>query len=206
MDWSRFLDSTLFLFVLLNPFLLALYLLDLIKSLDAATFRSVLWRAVLIAGSIFAVFAITGESLFQDLLQLSFSSFQVFGGVVFLIIGIRYVMQGPSAIEKLRGESEHLAGSIAMPFLVGPGTVTASVLAGVGQSPPMAVLSVVVAMFLALVGLLGVKWLHDHVRARHERLVERYTEIVGRLAAFLVGTVAVDMILRGLEDWIGRLG
>lgn len=30
----------------------------------------------------------------------------------------------------LRGKAEHLAGSVAMPFMIGPGTVNASVIIG----------------------------------------------------------------------------
>lgn len=41
------------------------------------------------------------------------------GAVVLLAIGLQFVFRGPTAIELLRGESEHLAGAMAMPVLIG---------------------------------------------------------------------------------------
>jgi multiple antibiotic resistance protein len=43
------------------------------------------------------------------------------------------------------------------------------------------------------------------VRKRQERLVERYVDIVGRISALVIGTIAVDMILRGIDIWLAEL-
>ena len=51
-------------------------------------------------------------------MQAEFASFQIFGGVVFLLIGLQFVFRGPAAIEILNGKSEHLAGAIAMSVLL----------------------------------------------------------------------------------------
>jgi len=202
---NAFLQSTTLLFVLLNPFLMTIYLLDLIERLDGATFRSVLVRGSAISACVFAVFALAGAAIFQDVLQVRFASFLVFGGIVFLIIGIRFVFDGPEAVTRVRGPAEHLAGSIAMPFMIGPATVSASVLAGAHLSAPLAVLSIVAALAAAVAGILLLKTLYDHVHQRNERLVSRYIDIVGRISALVVGTIAMDMILSGLEMWLTAL-
>ena len=80
--------------MLLNPFLLILYLTDLVQDLDRRTFRLVLVRAGLISAGIFAVFAVLGDALFSEVLQARFASFQIFGGVVFLLIGIQFIVIG----------------------------------------------------------------------------------------------------------------
>lgn len=200
---SELLRSAALLFALLNPFLMTIYLLDLIRDLDAPTFRRVLLRGALISALVFVGFALTGDLLFRELLQVRFASFQIFGGVIFLLIGIRFVMQGPGAIEQLRGEPEHVAGSIALPFMIGPGTVSASVLAGTRLPPHLAVTAVIVALTATVLGVIVIKNLHDHVRTRNEALVERYVDLVGRVSALLIGTFAIDMILSGLESWKG---
>ena len=41
------------------------------------------------------------------------------GGVVPLVIGLQVAFRGPTVTETLRGESEHLAGAMAMPVLMG---------------------------------------------------------------------------------------
>ena len=194
--------SATLLFVLLNPFLLSIYLLELVATLDPKTFRRVLARAGLISTAVFVVFALTGDAMFRDVLQVRFASFLVFGGVVFLLIGIRFVMSGQLAIEQLRAPPEHIAGAIAMPFMIGPGTVSASILAGARQPALWATLAIVLAMMAVVVCLVALKALHDRVKASHAKLVERYVDIVGRLSALVVGSIAIDMILNGIELWL----
>ena len=124
---TDFLRSSVLLLVLLNPFLLIIYLIDVVEKLDRSEFTRVLVRAGLIATAVFWLFAILGDAVFSDVLQAEFASFQIFGGVVFLLIGLQFVFRGPTAVEILRGESRHLTGAIAMPILIGPGTISASV-------------------------------------------------------------------------------
>lgn len=198
---NPFLQSATLLLVLLNPFLVMIYTLDLVEKLSAERFRSVMFRAALIAISVFAVFAILGDAIFSTVIQAEFASFQIFGGIVFLLIGLQFVFQGPRAIEVLRGESEHIAGAVAMPVLIGPGTISASILAGQRLPPLAACAAIALGVSVSILMILGLKKIHDHVRPRKEPLVQRYIEITGRITALFVGTVAVEMIMRGLISW-----
>jgi small neutral amino acid transporter SnatA (MarC family) len=198
MDLIR--SSTLLL-VLLNPFLLIIYLIDVVQKVDRPQFARVLVRAGIIATLVFWVFAILGDAAFSNVLHADFASFQIFGGVVFLIIGLQFVFRGPTAIEILRGESEHLAGAIAMPILIGPGTISASVIIGKRHDVIPACCVVLAAVLVATIIMVGLKALHDYVRPRREALIHRYIEIAGRITALFVGTVSVDMIMRGIGAW-----
>jgi small neutral amino acid transporter SnatA (MarC family) len=124
------IESGSLLLALLNPFLLVVYLTDLIKKLDRPQFQRVLIRAGLIAGAVFCSFSVLGDAIFSSVLHAEFASFQIFGGLIFVLIGIQFVFRGPTSIEVLRGESAHIAGAIAMPVLIGPGTISASVIIG----------------------------------------------------------------------------
>ena len=200
-DFNTFARSTTLLVVLLNPFLMSIYLLDLIEKLDDETFFATLIRGVVIATIVFSVFAVGGDAIFSTVLQVRFASFLIFGGIVFLVVGLRFIQVGPEALAELRGNPEHIAGSIAMPFMVGPATVSASVLAGARLPILWAVGSIAAAMAVMVLGLLAIKWLHGVVRQRNAGLVERYVDIVGRASALLIGTIAVDMVLNGIELW-----
>ena len=201
-----FLKPTALLAVLLNPFLMSIYLLDMIESLDPATFGRTVARGSLIASIAFALFALGGDAIFSDVLQVRFASFLIFGGILFLLIGLRLAQSGPRALGELRGPPEHLAGSVAMPFMIGPGTVSASVLIGARLPPLWALLSIACAMIATLLGLVVVKAVHSRVRDRQAHLVERYVDIVARASALLVGTIAVDMVLSGLSRVWRQLG
>lgn len=201
---SQFLQSTLFLFILLNPFLMSVFLLELLRELPPSDFLRVLLRASVISGAVFALFALGGDAIFVDMFRVRFESFLVFGGVIFLMVGVRMVFGGTEALRQLRGPPEHLAGSIAMPFMIGPGTVSASVLAGNRLEPVWAVLSVAAALLGTIAGLMVLKVVHDVVSRTRATLIERYVEIVGRVSALFVGSVAVEMLMNGVFAWLDR--
>lgn len=198
-----FLQSTTLLLVLLNPFLMSIYLIDLIQGLDRKMFRKVIMRGGAISCCVFILFAWVGDAIFTDILHARFASFLIFGGVVFLIIGLRFVFSGSDTLKSLRGAPEHLGGSIAMPFMIGPGTVSASVLAGSRLPAWQAAVAITFALILVVVSIIAFKWFHDFVKQRNERLVERYLEVTGRMMALVIGTFAVEMILQGIETWLG---
>ncbi|MBX3234104.1 MAG: MarC family protein [Labilithrix sp.] len=199
---GAYTKSFLLLFMLLNPFLMSVYLLDLIHDLRVATFVRVLARGAVIAGSAFCFFAWTGDAIFSDYLQVRFASFQVFGGIVFLIIGVRFVFEGVQTIRKLRGPVEHVAGSIALPFMIGPGTVSASVVIGARLPLAGAIAVIVIVMLSTVLLLFLLKLVHDRVKVTNARLTERYLEVVGRISALLIGTFSVEMILDGVTTWL----
>lgn len=192
-------------FALLNPFLLSIYLLDLIQTLSLKVFIQVLIRGSLISGTVFSLFAWGGEAIFDAFLQVSFASFQIFGGVLFVIIGIQFVFQGAQSLQSLRGSAEHLGGSIAMPFMIGPGTVSASILIGSRNPPFVSTVAIFTSLAITILCLAGMKHLHDSLRGRQALLTSRYVDIVGRLSALLIGSIAIDMILRGLGSWLSSL-
>ena len=136
-------------------------------------------------------------------LQARFAAFLIFGGIVFLVMGVRLVFNGAETFRMLRGDPEHLGGTIAMPFMIGPGTVSASIVAGGRLDPAEATLSIVIAMAGVLGGLLVVKRVFDAARNRNPSLARRYTEMVGRITALILGTIAVEMILQGIEIFLG---
>jgi len=202
----NFISSAALLLMLLNPFLLIIYLIDLVQELDFAKFSKILIRAGFISGGVFVVFAWLGEQIFTELLQARFASFQVFGGIIFLLIGIQFVFSGPRALQNMRGAPEHIAGAIALPIMIGPGTVSASILAGTRLSPPLALVCIASTMAITVVTMLLLKRLHDFVRPRNEKLIERYVEVMGRVTALVVGTYSIEMIMQGLTSWLNILG
>jgi len=199
-----FTRQFLMMLVLLNPFILSVYLLELVTELEFRQFARQLTRAMFISFVVFVLFAWAGDRLFEDAFQVRFFAFRIFGGITFLIVGIRLITGAGGAVRTGPQERE-AAAAIAMPFIVGPGTISAAVVAGARLDRPSAVLAIGLATLTALALMLLFKWVHDVLQARHERLLDRYTEIAGRATALFAGSFAVDMILRGVEDWLALL-
>lgn len=202
---EQFTQTALLIFVLLNPFIMSIYLLSLVKWVDMHSFSKLMLRAGIISYIVFFMFAWLGEVIFDSVLQIRFLAFMIFGGITFLIIGIRLILGMGPPIEAINPQSKEVVGAIAMPFIVGPGTISASVIAGTELGLSRASLALALGLGLALGSMILFKKIHDFVQARYERYVERYVEIAGRIAALFTGSFAIDMILRGIERWVALI-
>ncbi len=201
---SDILRTSALLLLLLNPFLIVIYITDIVQNLERHTFLQVLVRAGIIAVLVFSVFALLGDTIFSNVLQADFASFQIFGGIVFLLIAIKFVFHGPGTLAMLRSDSGHLAGAVAMPVLIGPGTISASVVAGKRHEPHVACLLILVVVVFSLALIFAFKVIHDLSRPRSEGLIQRYIEVTGRIAALVVGTFSIEMIMNGLHIWMEK--
>jgi multiple antibiotic resistance protein len=155
---------------------------------------------------VFTLFAWGGEAIFDDVLQVRFASFLIFGGITFLIIGIRLIMGIGPPVDAPGPGFRLTPVAIAIPFLVGPGTISASVLAGSRLDLPAAAAAIATALAAAIAAMLAIKALHDFVRTRNEGLIARYSEIAGRVTALFTGSFAIEMILSGVERWLAAWG
>ena len=197
---TEYIHSFALFFTLLNPFMMSIYMLGLIKNLSASVFNKALIQGSLISYVVFVLFAWGGEAIFSQYLQVRFEAFQIFGGIIFLVIGYRFVFEGADTIGDIRGGNA--AGMIAMPFMIGPGTVSASVITG-SKIPLLGSAAVIGATLLLTCSLLMLmKFAHDNLKVKHADYVDRYVDIVGRIAALLVGTIAINMIINGVTGLI----
>ncbi len=202
---EQFSQSLLLIFILLNPFIMSIYLIDLIKGVSVGVFSRLMIRAGLISYVVYVLFAWLGEMIFDSVLQIRFPAFMIFGGITFLIIGVRLILGIGPPMDSIKPESREVVGAIAMPFMVGPGTISASVIAGTELGLLNASLAIGLGLGSAIGAMILFKRVHDFLRTRHERYMERYVEIAGRITALFTGSFAVDMILRGIERWLNLI-
>jgi multiple antibiotic resistance protein len=198
------IHSIVLLLVLLNPFLLIVYLIDIVKKKNIKEFSRILMRAGLISFIVFTSFAILGDTIFNHVFNASFASFQIFGGIVFLLTGIQFVFKGSASIETLRGESKHIVGAIAMPIFIGPGTISYSVLIGERLSKTNAILAIALTLIICISIIMLLKKLHDKIHGKKEELIEQYIDISGRVIALLLGTVSIELIMSGIIFWVNN--
>lgn len=199
---EEFFRSIIMLLVLLNPFLIIVYLINIVKKKSTKIFRKIMLRASIISFVTFSAFALLSDAIFTNIFNASFASFQIFGGIVFLLTGIQFVFKGSASIESLRGESKHIAGAIAMPIFIGPGTISYCVIIGERHTPLVAISAIAVTIFLCASIILLLKYVHDKIQDKKEELIEQYIDIAGRVIALLLGTIAIELIMSGVNFWI----
>lgn len=201
---SEYLKSAVLLFALLNPFLVLIYLIEMVKDLRVKQFAQIMIYAGTVASMVYCFFALLGDAIFGNIVQAEFASFQIFGGIILLLIGLQFIFRGPMGLAMLKTKSGYSVGAVAMPVLIGPGTISASLVIGKRHDQLEAISVILVAVAFTIMVVIGLKLLHDFVLPRSEPVVNRYIEITGRISALYVGTIAVDMIMQGLRTWIGK--
>lgn len=202
---SELFRSITLLLLLLNPFFVIIYLVDIVQKQTKREFSRILLSAGLVSCTIFTVFAVLGDVIFHDIVQAEFASFQIFGGIIFLVIGVQFVFKGTTTIDSLRGDSKDIAGAITMPILVGPGTISASIIVGKRLDAIHAIVAVCSATILSLFVMIILKVIHDYVKPKNERIIQKYIEVAGRILALYVGTISIEMIMQGLKIWIDKI-
>jgi small neutral amino acid transporter SnatA (MarC family) len=86
--FSPYIHAFALFFSLLNPFLMSVYMIGMIRNTDAKLFNKALIQGCLIAFIVFILFAWGGENIFSRYLNVRFESFQIFGGSIFLSLVI----------------------------------------------------------------------------------------------------------------------
>jgi len=117
---------------------------------------------------------------------------------------VQFVFKGSATIESLRGESKHIAGAIAMPIFIGPGTISYCVIIGERLNKTNALMSIAFSVIICISIIMLLKHLHDRIHKKKEELIEQYIDIAGRVIALLLGTVSIEVIMSGVIYWINN--
>lgn len=190
---------------ILNPFALCLYLVGVVEDLDLRSFISVLVRACVLSLVVFWLFTVFGERLLTNVLHVTPEAMRAFSGVIFFMVGYTYVVKGFRAMELLRGSLDELPSAIALPYMIGAGTITQSVLTGKNLAMPWAMGVVLAGVLVSFVVVVCFKIVHDRMHGSREAVFYRYVNILARLNGLLIGAISVEMVVNGLRG-LWRLG
>jgi MarC family membrane protein len=158
------------------------------------------WRMIvresLIAYAVLLLFAFFGDSILK-VLGLTFRSLNIAGGVILFLIAIRMVFPARESIFGNATDEEPFIVPIAIPAIAGPGAI-ATVMLLASRAPermPEWIAAITLAIAAAMLTL-----------AFSERLGrilgDRVLLALERLMGLLLTAVAVEMLLRGLDDFV----
>lgn len=187
--------------VMLNPFALFLYLKPVMHDLSDADFRSVFLKASTISFSIFLVFLLFGDMVFQRVFRINFESFRIFGGIVLFSFAYIFIVQGKKAFIQIKGDLHDLASEIALPFMVGAGTISLTVLMSEQLELWQSILSLVVIVLVNFLIIMGLKQIRNSMRSKKFQLAfDKNMELLLRINGFFLGAIGVDMVVTGVSN------
>jgi multiple antibiotic resistance protein len=187
--------------VILNPFAQFVYLSPIMKELDRRDFMKVLLKATLISFGIFSVFMIAGDFIFNNVLMISFGSFRIFGGIVLFSYSFYYIVEGKQALVRMHGNLDDLASEIALPFMVGAGTISVSLLIGHKLSIPEGLASIGIVLVINYIFVVLIRALRKTLSFKKHRIAfDKNMQILMRLNGFLLGAIGINLIIVGIMD------
>ncbi len=187
--------------IMLNPFALFIYLGPVMKELKSSKFRKVLFKASIISFVIFVFFVATGNFIFTSVFRIDFESFRIFGGLIIFSFAYFYIIKGHKAMIHTKGSIDDLASEIALPFMVGSGTISLSILMGNSLSliEGIIALSIILGVNFALI--LVLKRIREDIPKKKYRIAfDKNMGILLRMTGFFVGAIGVNMVLTGIKN------
>lgn len=188
-------------FVIVEPISLVPLFAALTEGADAGFRRRMALRAVLVAGMVFALFAV-GGAWFLQTMGISLGAFRIAGGIMLFLIALEMVFareSGTRVTSEEKDESLKRADisvfPLAFPFIAGPGAL-AIVLLTFGASRSNMLL------WFSLFGIVIFVLVLTYVLMRLTPLVMKVmgvtgANVVNRLSGVVLAALAVQFIIDG---------
>jgi multiple antibiotic resistance protein len=195
-----FVASTVAFLVMLNPFALFIYLQPIMRDLSRKDFSNVLIRACVISFIIYYLHALYGNEFFKDVLQINFESFRLFGGIIIFAFAFVFIIGGKKTFLNYKENLNELASDIALPFMVGAGTISLSIIIGNVHTP--------VTTFTILATILGITYgiimvlqhLREMLSEKKQNGFDKLMEIFLRINGFFIGAIGVNMVITAINN------
>jgi MarC family membrane protein len=198
------ISAAIVLLLVMDPFGNIPLVLASMQNIPAERRAMLVMRECGIAFTVLVVFLFGGQA-FLSLLGLTENALEIAGGVILFLIALRMVFPHPDGIFGERGNEEQLREEpfivpIAIPAIAGPSAL-ATVMLLVSRDPtrwPAWLGALVLATLVSMAILLGAQRIADWVGRRGITAMER-------LMGLVLTAIAIQMLLSGIENFIGGL-
>lgn len=186
---------------MLNPFALFLYLEPIRKDLTHKSYMLVIFKATLISFFVCLLFFFFGDVIFRKVFAIDFESFRIFGGIIIFSYAYIFIVRGQKALIMIKENLDDLASEIALPFMVGAGTISLSILLSQKHSYFIGSLSLLIIFAVNFLTLFLLKKFRDSIEKRKfKQAFDKNMEVLLRLNGFFIGAIGVNMMLTGVKN------
>jgi multiple antibiotic resistance protein len=175
--------------------------------------REIAVRATIVAAVTGVLFVVLGQAIF-NFLGVRFADFQIAGGILLVVLAlIDLLTPGKPAVDDHASPTDGIV-PLAVPLIVGPATMTTSLLLvntyskpygerfGALQGQVIVMAMVCVALLLNLALLLAAMWHADRLSA----LVGKNTmAVINKIVMILLAAIAVSLIRQGIVSIVQEL-
>ena len=190
------LSAAVLLFFVMDPLGNVPLFLTALKDVDPARQRQVILRELLIALAILILFLFLGRYIL-GVLHVSRQALTIGGGVVLMLIALRMVFPTSEASLREQVHEEPFIVPLAIPYTAGPSAMATTLL----------FMSTEPGRWPVWLGAVCLAWLASAVilyfsGGLRRVLGERGLTAIERLMGMLLITVAIEMLLRGIAEYL----
>lgn len=204
--FKHIIQDTVTLFVIIDPISLIPLFIAITRREDPSQRQKIALRAVALAATVLISFILLGQ-FFLNAMAISLEAFQIGGGLVLMIIGLKMVFDEDTSEEVLdqEGEKELIWGSdvavfpLATPFIAGPGAIMTVVL--LTDNSKFSLIDQATTATVVLVVLAFTYWLLTQSEGVQRLLGNTGTNLVTRILGLMVVAFAIQIMLTGINQF-----
>ena len=194
------IETIISFLVLMNPFALFIYLQPVMRELPQKNFHKVLLKASMISFGIFVFFVLAGDFIFKEVLKINFEAFRIFGGIIIFSLAYLYIIQGKKSLITMKEDIDDLAADIALPFMVGAGTISLCIVMSYKFNPLQDIFMLSIIMVLHYIIIYLLVKIRSLFAPKLRIAFDKNMEIALRLNGLFVGAIGLNMIITGLNN------
>jgi len=202
-DLKYYVQAIITVVLLTDPFMRPM-LFKAMTAHEPEKRRGYVRTIMVVVGVTLGVSALAGRELLE-LIGINLHAFSVTGGLVLALMGFEMLLGGePSRAQggaEAHERRESFEGSVivpyAIPFVAGPGAITAVITIASAPSSGEGIIAAVVAVAVAL-ALMPLGYL---VIANRVDLSDRAMSILTKFGGLFVATIGIQLILGGLQKF-----
>ncbi len=197
---QHIIQDAVTLFVIIDPLALVPIFITITLHQDAQTKQKTALRAALISAVILSGFLVFGQFLLKAL-EVSLPAFEIGGGLVLLIIGLKMILENTdaAATENLNGDVAVFP--LAMPFIAGPGAIMTVVLLTDNAKFSISEQAITAATMLSILGF--TYWIMIQSQRIQKILGATGANAITRVVGLLVVAIAIETMLSGIKSFFG---
>lgn len=203
--FDTFLESTILMFVAIDPISLVPIFAGLTTGLNKSQIRSIYLRATLVSLLVLSSFWLFGNAIL-DVMNISMNSFRIIGGLFLIVIAFQMVFEQRQSRRQNTADTaidDETIKSIAIfplsiPLIAGPGAMATSLLLSKESYLSIAdamvsYLPILVVMLMALLAM----WLSSQLASK---LGPTIITVVQKIFGLLLGALAIEFVIEGIRN------
>lgn len=203
--FDTFLESTILMFVAIDPISLVPIFAGLTSGLNKTQVRSIYLRASFVSLLVLSSFWLFGNAIL-DVMNISMDSFRIIGGLFLIVIAFQMVFEqrqtrrqntADTAIDDETIESIAIF-PLSIPLIAGPGAMATSLLLSKESyisvtDAVVSYLPILVVIFIAFIAM----WLSSKLASR---LGPTIITVVQKIFGLLLGALAIEFVIEGIRN------